>query len=105
MKHETATICLVSECVPPQALSLKGPVWQLRVFDRVEGDLSELVDAFFVNDPYYPRPVPGDPLYDSFQRGYLSACPAEHRERAALFLQAIEAHHAENRLTTTRQAK
>ena len=69
----------------------------MRAFDRAAGDVAELVDAFFVNDPYYPRPVPGDALYDSFKRGYTSACPSEHRDGAALFLQAIEAHYAEKR--------
>ncbi|KAI1784384.1 hypothetical protein LXA43DRAFT_1123527 [Ganoderma leucocontextum] len=68
---------------------------QMRAFHRDEGDVSEPVDAFFANDPYYPRPVPGDALYDSFKRGYIGACPSETRERAALFLQAIQARHAE----------
>ncbi|KAI1781599.1 hypothetical protein LXA43DRAFT_908313 [Ganoderma leucocontextum] len=68
---------------------------QMRAFHRDEGDVSELVDAFCANDPYYPRPVPGEALYDSFKRGYIGACPSETRERAALFLQAIQARHAE----------
>ncbi|KAM5545179.1 hypothetical protein V8D89_001290 [Ganoderma adspersum] len=71
---------------------------QMRAFDRDEGDVSELVDAFFVNDPYYPRPVPSDVLYDSFKRGYVSACPSNLGERAALFLQAIETRQAEKHL-------
>ena len=65
----------------------------MRAFDRDADDVAELVDAFFVNDPYYPRPVPGNALYESFKRGYASACPSEHREGAALFLQAIEAQY------------
>ncbi|PIL32973.1 hypothetical protein GSI_05091 [Ganoderma sinense ZZ0214-1] len=68
---------------------------QMRAFDRDEGDVSELVDAFFVNDPYYPRPIPGDALYDSFKRGYVRACPEDRRTRADLFLQAIEAREEE----------
>ena len=69
----------------------------MRAFDRDMGDVLELVDAFFVNDPYYPRPVPGEALYEGFKRGYVNACPQTLRERAILFLQAIEARQAEKR--------
>ena len=72
----------------------------MRAFDRDEGDISELVDAFFVNDPYYPRPVPGDALYDGFKQGYMNACPPHLRERAVLFLLAIEVRQAEKRSTS-----
>ncbi|KAI1795427.1 hypothetical protein LXA43DRAFT_1058561 [Ganoderma leucocontextum] len=73
----------------------------MSAYDRVAGDVSELVDAFFANDPYYPRPVSGDALYDTFKRGYIGACPSESRERAALFLQAKQAHHAEGSPTVS----
>ncbi|KAI1784401.1 hypothetical protein LXA43DRAFT_856436, partial [Ganoderma leucocontextum] len=63
----------------------------MRASERDKGDVSGLVDAFFANNPYYPRPVPGDVLYDPFRRGYIDACPSETRERATLFLQAIQA--------------
>ncbi|KAI1784387.1 hypothetical protein LXA43DRAFT_901731, partial [Ganoderma leucocontextum] len=78
---------------------------QMRAFDRDKGDVAELVDGFFANDPYYPRPVPGDALYDSFKRGYIGACPSEsRRERATLFLQAIQARHAERHPTVSAAA-
>ncbi|KAI1784390.1 hypothetical protein LXA43DRAFT_1101430 [Ganoderma leucocontextum] len=59
---------------------------RLYVIDFNQGDVSELVDTFFANDPYYPCPVPGDPPYDSFKQ--------VHRERATLFLQVIQACHS-----------
>ena len=59
-------------------------------------NVSELVDAFFSNDPYYPRPVLQDALYIVFKQAYMGACLAEHRAGAAAFLQAIEARQAAN---------
>jgi len=41
---------------------------------------SALVEAFYTNDPYYPRPNPEDPLYKEFSNGYLSAHPKESRD-------------------------
>ena len=59
-------------------------------------NVSELADAFFSNDPYYPRPVLQDALYAVFKQTYMDACPAEHHAGAAAFLQAIEARQAAN---------
>ncbi|KAI9065022.1 hypothetical protein FKP32DRAFT_1590975 [Trametes sanguinea] len=39
---------------------------QTRSFDKSHADVTALVEAFFINDPYYPRPIPGDPLYETF---------------------------------------
>ena len=68
---------------------------QMRTFGKASGDIAELVDAFFANDPYYPRPEPSSVLYSNFKKGYMGSCSPESRTRAALFLQAIEARYAE----------
>jgi len=57
-------------------------------------DVSMLVSAFFDNDPYYPRPIPGNQLYASFKSGYLEACEPKGRAFAVAFLEAIEAEQA-----------
>ncbi|KAI0071981.1 hypothetical protein K474DRAFT_1668355 [Panus rudis PR-1116 ss-1] len=67
---------------------------QMRAFDKQSGDISQLVDAFFANDPYYPRPVPNDPLYDIFRQAYMHCCPSQHAARGVHFLQEIEARYA-----------
>ncbi|PIL29526.1 hypothetical protein GSI_08334 [Ganoderma sinense ZZ0214-1] len=67
---------------------------QMRSFDKHHGDVSQLADAFFSNDPYYPRPVQNDPIYGVFKDTYMSSCPSELRPRATLFLQTIEARQA-----------
>ncbi|KAI0349356.1 hypothetical protein OH77DRAFT_1440469 [Trametes cingulata] len=67
---------------------------QVREFDRQSGDVTALVDAFFANDPYYPRPIPGEPLYDVFKQAYLRSCRSEYRASAERFLRAIEEHQA-----------
>ncbi|KAF8903877.1 hypothetical protein CPB84DRAFT_1773605 [Gymnopilus junonius] len=67
---------------------------QMRPFDKSSGDVAELADAFFSNDPYYPRPAQNAPLYIAFKEMYLSSCPSELRARATLFLQTIEARQA-----------
>ncbi|OJT08508.1 hypothetical protein TRAPUB_582 [Trametes pubescens] len=73
---------------------------QMRAFDKDHGDVALLVDAFFSNDPYYPRPTPGDPLYDVFKRSYVDSYPLEHLVRAECFLGAIEDRQAANRVAT-----
>ncbi|TCD63580.1 hypothetical protein EIP91_005219 [Steccherinum ochraceum] len=57
-------------------------------------DVAMLVSSFFDNDPYYPRPIPTNPLYTSFKRGYLEVCEPEDCTFAEIFLQAIEAEQA-----------
>lgn len=73
---------------------------KMRTFDKDRGDVALLVDAFFSNDPYYPRPTPGDPLYDEFKRSYVGSCPMKHLARAECFLGAIEDRQAANRVAT-----
>ncbi|EIM82773.1 uncharacterized protein STEHIDRAFT_64298, partial [Stereum hirsutum FP-91666 SS1] len=66
---------------------------QMRRFDREEwqSNVEGLIDAFFSNDPYYPRPVTRDPLYQAFRTAYLAACPQEYEDGAKAFLDGIEA--------------
>jgi hypothetical protein len=56
-----------------------------------------LVQAFFSNDPYYPRPIPVNPLYTEFKSGYLNGFPADLIELALSFLTGIEAEQARRR--------
>jgi len=56
-----------------------------------------LVDSFFSNDPYYPRPRSDNPLYQKFCLGYVAAHPQVSKDSAELsetFLCAIEAEQA-----------
>ena len=70
---------------------------KMRPWSRKKNEVHELVEAFFTNDPYYPRPRPEDPLYRKFCLGYLEADPKESMEATELaeaFLRAIEAEQA-----------
>ena len=65
----------------------------MRTWKRNPNEIQQLVEAFYTNDPYYPRPNPGDPLYKEFSDGYLSAHPKEPRDAIVVgeaFLRAIE---------------
>ncbi|KAI5987623.1 hypothetical protein EDD15DRAFT_2199361 [Pisolithus albus] len=70
---------------------------QVRSWEKTPKDIPMLVEAFFINDPYYPRPIPGNPLYAEFKRGYLSvfspAFPLDI-QLANDFLRAIEVEQA-----------
>lgn len=65
----------------------------MRTWKRNPNEIQQLVDAFYTNDPYYPRPNPNDTLYKEFGNGYLSAHPKESRDATDVgeaFLRAIE---------------
>jgi hypothetical protein len=65
----------------------------MRTWKRNPNEIQQLVDAFYTNDPYYPRPNPNDPLYKEFSNGYLSAYPKDWRDAIDVgeaFLHAIE---------------
>ena len=63
----------------------------MRAWKRIKEVLT-LVDAFFINDPHYPRPDPNDPLYIQFKTGYLSVYPQDAIDLGETFLHAgIEA--------------
>lgn len=51
-----------------------------------------MVDSYFQNDPYYPRPRDGGTMYKSFCLGYIQAYPPtdDSRGLAQAFLKAIE---------------
>jgi hypothetical protein len=68
--------------------------FKMRPWNRTKEEIPQLVEAFFVNDPYYPRPRVADPLYQAFKSGYMSAYPTESAELGEAFLRAIEAHQA-----------
>ncbi|KIK25866.1 hypothetical protein PISMIDRAFT_96188 [Pisolithus microcarpus 441] len=73
------------------------PSVQVRSWEKTPKDVPMLVEAFFINDPYYPRPIPGNPLYAEFKRGYLSVFPTAFPlaiQLANAFLHAIEVEQA-----------
>ena len=73
------------------------PYLKMRPWSRKREEVNQLVQSFFINDPYYPRPRPQDPLYQKFCRGYTDAYPKESEEAvelAATFLRAIEVEQA-----------
>ncbi|KIM47499.1 hypothetical protein M413DRAFT_6825 [Hebeloma cylindrosporum] len=70
---------------------------QLRPWSREKNEIHLLVEAFFINDPYYPRPRPEDARYQKFCLDYLEAYPKESKEATELaqsFLHAIETEQA-----------
>ncbi|KAK2462901.1 hypothetical protein APHAL10511_005099 [Amanita phalloides] len=68
---------------------------QVREWNRTMEQIPILVQAFFSNDPYYPRPIPDNPLYAEFKSGYLDGYPADLVELALSFFTAIEAEQAQ----------
>ncbi|KAF8513438.1 hypothetical protein BU17DRAFT_28489, partial [Hysterangium stoloniferum] len=71
---------------------------QLHSWLREKEDIKQLVDAFFINDPYYPRPRAIDPIYRHFRTGYINAYPQQSKEAvdiAEAFLLALEAEQAQ----------
>ena len=61
----------------------------MRSFSEVPPDIPALVNAFFSNDPYYPRPFASDPLYMAFKRGYMLAY-GDNCDHGLSFLKAVE---------------
>lgn len=47
---------------------------QVAQFDRTEGQIHRLVEAFFSNEAYFPRPRPSDELYQLFSQAYIAEC-------------------------------
>ncbi|KAK7692602.1 hypothetical protein QCA50_004234 [Cerrena zonata] len=68
---------------------------QMRRWDLTVVSIPTLVQAFFTNDPYYPRPRSQDPLYEQFKSGYMQEFPTDHQHLADAFLEAIETTQAE----------
>ncbi|KAI9660198.1 MAG: hypothetical protein M1831_003505 [Alyxoria varia] len=61
-----------------------------------------LRDMFFLNDPYYPRPIPENPLYEAFKRGYHNAINGTEADaRARSFFRMIEECQAQRDAHTT----
>ncbi|KZT19826.1 hypothetical protein NEOLEDRAFT_1077142 [Neolentinus lepideus HHB14362 ss-1] len=57
-------------------------------------DVGDLVRAFFANDPYFPRPRQGDPLYLAFKRAYLEQYGQSTMHVGEAFIEAIQAEQA-----------
>ena len=49
--------------------------------------------SFFLNDPYFPRPRPGEELYKALKGGYCKAMGGDEKEKdvATAFFASIEA--------------
>ncbi|KAF7376531.1 hypothetical protein MSAN_00069100 [Mycena sanguinolenta] len=65
---------------------------QTRPFDTEAGDIDELTQAHFSNDPYFPFARASNPLFSEFRRGYeeiLSAQTSHIRARGQDFLQKL----------------
>jgi len=66
---------------------------QVAPFDRTEGQIPRLVEAFFANEAYFPRPRPSDKLYQMFSQAYIAEC--EKIDNVAvmigrMFIEAVE---------------
>ena len=57
----------------------------MRTWKRNPNEIQQLVEAFYTNDPYYPRPNPDDLLYKEFSNDYLSAHPEESEDVGEAF--------------------
>jgi hypothetical protein len=64
------------------------------VWDKAEEGISGLVQAFFSNDPYYPRPRQTDNLYIAFKEAYLQEYPEESIGLGRQFITLIEEEQA-----------
>ncbi|CDO74247.1 hypothetical protein BN946_scf184536.g2 [Trametes cinnabarina] len=67
---------------------------QVRKWSKVVDDVGDIVQPFFANDPYYPRPRPGDDLYEAFKSAYLAQYGSQTKPVGLAFLQAIEREQA-----------
>ncbi|KDQ07935.1 hypothetical protein BOTBODRAFT_59671 [Botryobasidium botryosum FD-172 SS1] len=67
---------------------------QMRSWSREKDQIHLLVESFFQNDPYYPRPRASEPLWEDFRRGYVSAYSAHAQKLASIVLQAFEQEQA-----------
>ena len=47
---------------------------QVAPYDRTEEQIPRLVEAFFANEAYFPRPHPNDELYKLFSQAYIAEC-------------------------------
>ncbi|KAI0653716.1 hypothetical protein C8Q70DRAFT_927108 [Cubamyces menziesii] len=73
---------------------------QMQSFNKSHNDVTPLVEAFFSNDPYYPRPIPGDQLYQRFKQAYIRSCTLDHLPGANFFLREIENYQATKTVTS-----
>lgn len=64
------------------------------MWDKTEEGIPGLVQAFFSNDPYYPRPRQTDNLYMVFKEAYLQEYPEESIILGRQFIVLIEEEQA-----------
>lgn len=70
----------------------------MREFSRRVEQLSQLVDAHFLNDPYYPRARSENRLFQVFKAAYLREAGKVgfvYVERAVQFIELLEVTQAE----------
>lgn len=70
----------------------------MRPWTREKAEINLVVDSFFQNDPYYPRPRTTDPLYQQFCKGYTSAYSEDGQALASAVLQAFRQEQAQRDL-------
>jgi len=63
---------------------------QMRPWSRDITGINLLVESFFNNDPYFPRPRISDPLWPSFCEGYMAAYPGDKEGLALAVIQALQ---------------
>ncbi|KAF8067777.1 hypothetical protein FPV67DRAFT_1562051 [Lyophyllum atratum] len=79
-----------------------GVQFFMRAWNKTIASIPLLVSAFTANDPYYPAPRPGDPLYQAFRKAYVNMYPKDSRVVAYAFLKCIEDDQALRDNTSSR---
>lgn len=62
----------------------------MRLWEKTKDGVGVLVDSFFQNDPYFPRPVLGEENYAGFKEGYLDELKVVEGAVAEAFFQQLE---------------
>ena len=66
---------------------------QVAPFNYTEGQIPRLVEAFYANEAYFPRPRPSDELYELFSQAYIAECAKIEKVAVVLgclFINALE---------------
>ena len=91
-------IVLGADVINDSPRSREPRIWvidfnQVAPFDRTEGQVPHLVEAFFANEAYFPRPRPIDELYQLFSQAYIAECGKIDNVAAmigGMFIEALE---------------
>lgn len=73
----------------------------MKPWDRRTESVPSLAQAFFCNDPYYPRPRPQEPLHKEFKEAYKQPFDTNYQYLADTFLHEIEAVQADREAAVT----